>query len=57
MVQQYNIDKHANGDSDIVASYDSLEEAKADLDNRMSSVILTTSYSDKFYEPLVADIL
>lgn len=49
MAQQYNIEKSGNGDTDLIASYDSIEEAKADLKNRKSSVRLTSSFSSKYY--------
>lgn len=49
MAQQYNIDKNGNGDTELITSYDTVEEAKTDLKNRKSSVSLTSSFSNKYY--------
>ena len=49
MAQNYNSEKSGNGDTNLIASYDTVEEAMADLKQRKSSVSLTSSFSGKKY--------
>lgn len=49
IAREYNINKYGNGDTDLIASYDTLEEARKDLAKRKSSVYLSSSFSSKYY--------